>query len=412
MSIQPKTFKNPIEILARLPKDECSYTLGFLDTENQNRLMRAANRSLYKKASTLRMEQIFHKSLFELKTIAARKTFKNRYPNLQTIVEKILLSGNEITKNDPSGYVFAINKQLRHLYNPVVQTAARCRAIPSYEKEDEILYPISISLKDGGNFDEAIEIAKTISRGTYNQSLALLWICRDLVKIKDFDRAIQVANAILDFDRAIQVANTILDVDYQTIALQEISLALAKEGNLTRAVALANTISLEPRKRSAISAISLALADVKNYVQALDVANTISLEPDRVEIQGNRIHYTSDPCHRRRDTLLYIALKLVEERQFGSALRAVFSNACSSTSLNDEVLVAITNKLQEDKNFDGAATAASFISEWKKSYSLQSLAFAIAKSGDLVKAIQVANTISNDSIREDVLHRIFANTSG
>ncbi len=133
--------------------------------------------------------------------------------------------------------------------------------------KDSALAYSSLNYAVAGQYDQALEIAKTIKHPHF-KARALAAVAHQLA-------------AKGQYDQALEIAKTITDDTVKQIALKAIAVQLAAKGQYNQALELAKTLTDNSGKQIALKAIARQLAEKGHYDQAVKVAETI--EDDSVK---------------------------------------------------------------------------------------------------------------------------------
>jgi predicted negative regulator of RcsB-dependent stress response len=161
-------------------------------------------------------------------------------------------------------------------------------------RKDSALAHISLNYAVAGQYDQAVQVTKTIKHPHF-KARALAAVAHQLGEKGQYNKALEVARTITDrsvkqiafkaiavqlaakgqYDKALEVAKTITNDSVKQIALKAIALQLAEKGRYDQALQVAETIENDFVKHRALDWIARYLAVAGRYDQALQVAETI-----------------------------------------------------------------------------------------------------------------------------------------
>jgi len=232
-------------------------------------------------------------------------------------------------------------------------------------------------------FEEALETARSISGedSSLDLSLVLSGIAIELAKVGEFERALEFAWNV-DNDNEVAFSD----------ALSEIAIELAKAGKLEKALETARSIThtLYSRLRT-LESIAIELVKARELEEALKVARSITSEQENPSV-----------LHIRSRVLSIIGAELAKmEKPYKHLFEESFETARSisdgfeqSLKARSDALRDITPELAKAGEFEEALKTARKISdEYIQSLALSDIASELAKATLKKKAIERTNMV-------------------
>jgi hypothetical protein len=305
-----------------------------------------------------------------------------RIINLRDRNTSLVSISNELTKQD----------KVSDAYTVMLEALEMAHSIHHQLEKDTALITISTELAKQGNFSEALDSVRGISKD-WDKYITLVAILSELAE----QGKVSESNYVML--EALEIAREIIFDDTKIYALLAISTELTKQGKVTEADAVmlealetTRGISNEWKKCSAIVAISNELAKHWKVAEA-DAVMLEAIESAR-GISGE---------WKKSYALRLISTELLKHGRVAEALET--ARGISDQDDKSPALAAISMELAKQGKVSEAYTvmvealemAHSIHDELKKDTALVTISIELAKQGKVTKALETARWISLES---------------
>lgn len=212
----------------------------------------------------------------------------------------------------------------------------------------ETLGFIAMTLGETGNFDQALKLAKSLPKSSF-QGNTLLQITKSLVKREQWEQALEVAQLIKDDYRKENAATAVPSrttmYGNRSLAFIEIAMALTEAGKLEQALQAAQFIegSWEVEIADVFSGIAVKFVKLGKFDKALELARNTAREHDDSQI-GIELARVGKLTEARQ-----IALSLEGDYLKTEVFSEITLQLINSGKIDEAIQIAQSLKLEEDQ---------------------------------------------------------------